>query len=332
MAGPLLSRQQILAHRHTVMGLGRKESLRPQALATAAAAGLTDSMPRAAVTSLHARVDRTPVDVLDDPMLTQVWGPRFSTYVVTESDAPVFTVGRHPDSPSGRGRAERMAALLGTASADELATGEGLGVHPNALRYATTTGMVRIVWDGARRPTIRLVARPEIEPDAARKELLRRYLRVMGPGTPDGFSAWAGLKPAAARTAFDALQTELVEVETPVGPGWILEADEAGFRSPPDPEPSVRLLPSGDTWYLCWGRDRDIVVPDAAHQAQLWTPRVWPGAVLVGTEVVGTWRRSKRAVVVEAWQDLGEDVRDDIEAEAAGLPLPDPGEGSVTFA
>ena len=55
----------------------------------------------------------------------------------------------------------------------------------------------------------------------------------------------------------------------------------------------------------------------------LWTPRVWPGALLVEGEVVGTWRRAQALVTVEPWQVLTAAQRDAIEAEAVSMPLPD---------
>ena len=111
-------------------------------------------------------------------------------------------------------------------------------------------------------------------------------------------------------------------VRTPIGDGWILAADEATFRAPPIPAAPARLLPSGDTFFLLQGADRELLVPDADRRAMLWTPRVWPGAVLVAGEVVGTWRRSQAVVTVEPWQKLTAAQRHAIEEEAASLPLP----------
>jgi hypothetical protein len=55
----------------------------------------------------------------------------------------------------------------------------------------------------------------------------------------------------------------------------------------------------------------------------LWTPRVWPGALLVEGEVAGTWRRAQAVVTVEPWQVFTPAQRDAIEAEAVSMPLPD---------
>ena len=38
------------------------------------------------------------------------------------------------------------------------------------------------------------------------------------------------------------------------------------------------------------GRDRDLLVPDKSRHKALWPVLGRPGAVLVGTEVVGMWR------------------------------------------
>ena len=87
----------------------------------------------------------------------------------------------------------------------------------------------------------------------------------------------------------------------------------------------MRLLPSGDPYYLLQGRQRDLLVPSRNRQDLLWTQRVWPGAILVNGAIVGTWRRTTRTVRAYPWRRLSRAVRDAIEAEALALPLPDEG-------
>lgn len=94
------------------------------------------------------------------------------------------------------------------------------------------------------------------------------------------------------------------------------------LRSPAEPAPA-RLLPSGDAYWLVHGHDRELLVPDAARRPQLWTPRVWPGAVLVRGEIAGIWRRDAANVTIEAWRQLSTDEREAIEAEVGTLPLPE---------
>jgi len=321
-----LGRSEILAHRRLVGSLDKRLPTGKASLERAAWAGLQDSMPRAALLSIHARVEGTQSNALEDPFLVQVWGPRYSAYVIAAVDRAVFTLGRLPDEGKARRRAEDMATRLDTVLAGRAVAhdeaGRRVGVHPNALRYGAPTGRILIRWDGARQPTVWTVPPPAIDPADARHELLRRYLHVFGPGTPEGFAEWAGVSTGQARAAFTALGSLLMPVRTPIGDRWILGADEATFRAPPVPAAPARLLPSGDTFFLLQGADRELLVPDADRRAMLWTPRVWPGAILVDGELVGTWRRSQAVVTVEPWQKLTAAQRRAVEEEAASMPLP----------
>jgi len=282
-------------------------------------------MPRAALLSIHARVGDTQPTAWEDPAFVQVWGPRFSAYVVPASDVALFTLGRLPDP--GRARtvaeetADRLDAFLAGRSMSANEAGHALGVHPNAFRYAAPTGRVLIRWDGANRPTIWTVPAPKIDPLDARAELARRYLHVLGPGTPETFSEWAGIKPPRGRAAFEAIGDELTAVRTPIGDGWVLTEDEASFTRT-RPGAPARLLPSGDAYYLLQGADRELLVPRTERRSALWTSRVWPGAVLVDGEVVGVWRRAQATVTIEPWRRLSAAERKAVEEEATSFPLP----------
>jgi hypothetical protein len=321
-----LTREQILAYRRRVQSLDQRLPPGPGSLRRAAWAGIQDSMPRAAILSIHARVDGIPPDVLDDPALVQVWGPRYSAYVVAADDVAPFTLGRLPDGGPRRERAEQMAARLAAVldgrEMPDGPAGRAVGVHPNALRYAAPSGTVLIRWDGARQTTVRTVPAPPVDPFAARLELARRYLHVFGPTTASAFTEWAGVKRAEAAAAFQALEAELVRARTPIGEAWILAADEPAFRAPAGGPAPARLLPSGDTYWLLQGADRELLVPGAAHRQLLWTPRVWPGALLVHGELAGTWRRANEKVTIQSWRALAPNERTAVEAEADGLPLP----------
>lgn len=320
-----LSRSQVLGFRRRVGGLDQRRPYDTHAVRRAAWAGLQDSMPRAALLSLHARVEGVDPQGWEAPGLVQVWGPRASVYVVAEPDVGVFTLGR---SATGAKRqqadelAARLATLLGGERRPYGEAGRALGVHPNELRRAAPTGTVLLRWDGATQPVVWTVPPPAMEPGAARAELARRHLHVFGPSGPDAFATWAGVSRRAAAAAFDALTGALTEVRTPLGDAWILAEDEDAIRAGPGPTASARLLPSGDAYYLLWGRDRELLVADPDQRRTLWTDRVWPGAVLVEGEVVATWRRQQHVVTIDPWQRLTAAGRQAVTAEAAGLPLP----------
>jgi hypothetical protein len=284
-------------------------------------------MPRAALLSIHARVEGTNPSTWEDSSLVQLWGPRYSAYVVPARDLAVFSLGRLPDDDGALRVAEDLAARLHRFLRGARMTygeaGRALGGHPNRLRYAAPTGTVLIRWDGARQATIWTVPPPEVDPRHARLELARRYLHVFGPTTAQAFAQWAGIGPQRGVAAFEGLSRRLTPVRTPVGDSWILTSDEPALRVAPGPAASARLLPSGDAYFLLQGRDRELLVPDASHRRALWTPRVWPGGVLVDGEIVGTWRRSLGTVTIEAWRRLTRATRDAVAAEAASLPLPE---------
>ena len=302
-----LTRQQILAFRRRVGGLEARVPKAPESLRRAAWAGLQDSMPRAALLSLHARVEGIEPSSWEDPSLAQLWGPRYSTYVVPKRDFALFSLGRHPESDKGRLRAERMAELLHAhlsgARMTDREVGRALGIG-NSMRYAATTGTVAIRWEGARAPVVWAVPAAEDRTGGRCRELARRYLHVFGPTTAESFARWAGISRSSGADAFASLEGSLVPVRSPLGDEWLLADDEAGHARGRDGRRAGaaaaerrRLLPARRS-------ERELLVPRADRRALLWTSRVWPGALLVEGEIRGTWRRSQHVVRIDAWERL----------------------------
>jgi DNA glycosylase AlkZ-like len=296
-----------------------------KSLRRAAWAGLQDSMPRAALLSLHARVAGVEPSTWEHSSLAQLWGPRYSTYVVPTRDFALFSLGRLPESGKSRDRAERMAErvhayLDGRRMTDrEVAGALGIG---NAIRYAAPTGTLAIRWEGARAPTVWSVPAPKISQADAQRELARRYLHVFGPTTADSFARWAGISARSAAETFASLEGALLPVRSPLGHEWLLAEDEVEMRAAETPDPPARFLPSGDAYFLLDGAERDLLVPRGDLRQRLWTSRVWPGALLVEAEIRGTWRRASHVVRIETWARLSRRTRDAIESEASVLPLP----------
>ena len=97
-----------------------------------------------------------------------------------------------------------------------------------------------------------------------------------------------------------------------------------GVARPPEPAETdglVRLLGPFDLWLQA--RDRDLVLPDRARHKGLWPTIGRPGAVLVGVDLVGTWRPKasgrKLALAVETWQAVPPSVRTLVEEQAERL-------------
>ena len=181
-----LTRTQILAFRRQVGALDERLPRGARSLRQAAWAGLQDSMPRAALLSIHARVEGIEPSSWEHPSLVQLWGPRFSVFVVAARDLALFSLGVLPETAKRRQRAEQLAAQLnaklGGRRMGHQEAGDELGLRdPNELRYAAATGTVLIRWAGARQATVWSVPPPQTSPAEARLELARRYLHVYGP-------------------------------------------------------------------------------------------------------------------------------------------------------
>jgi hypothetical protein len=321
-----VTRRQILAFRQRVGALDARLPEGAESLRRAAWAGLQDSMPRAALLSLHARVEGVEPSSWEHPSLVQLWGPRYQVYVVAKPDFPLFSLARLPEDEKGRLRAQRMAEritahLRGKRMTDR-ETGEPLSLG-NELRYATTTGTIAIRWGGARAPVVWTVDAPDVDPADARRDLARRYLRIFGPSTSERFARWAGVSRRSAVGTFASLEGSLLPVRSPLGDEWLLAEDEPEMRPAETAPAPARLLPSGDAYFLLLqSAERKLLVPREDQRQRLWTSRVWPGALLVEGEIRGTWRRSQHTVRIEAWGRLSRGVRDAVEAEACALPLP----------
>jgi hypothetical protein len=146
-----------------------------------------------------------------------------------------------------------------------------------------------------------------------RLDVVRSYLHLLGPATPKHVADYldAPVKDVKALWPEDALEV-VVDGET----RWMLSDDEPGLRA--GPVRTTRLLGPFDLFLQ--GRDRKLLVPDAAHAKALWPVLGRPGAVLVDSEIAGTWRPRKAGaklkVLVEMW---GRHSRPRIESAAERL-------------
>src|SRR5256886_6266892 len=162
-----VTRRQILAFRRRVGALDERLPKGSESLQQAAWAGLQDSMPRAALLSLHARVEGVEPSTWEDPSLIQLWGPRYQVYVVAKPDFALFSLARLPDNEKGRLRAEQMAERLHAGLRGGRMTDRELGKAlriGNAMRYATTTGTIAIRWGGGAAPEVRSAPAPRSLP------------------------------------------------------------------------------------------------------------------------------------------------------------------------
>jgi hypothetical protein len=150
--------------------------------------------------------------------------------------------------------------------------------------------------------------------DAARAELVRKWLRTFGPGTRDDIKWWTGWSLAATKKALAAI--DVVEVDLDGGAIGYLLADDLEPSDPPDPW--VALLPALDAttmgstdrdWYL--GEYRAALFDTAGNAG----PTIWVDGHIVG----GWWQRDDGEIGVNVLEDVGAESRRAIDAEAARL-------------
>ena len=126
---------------------------------------------------------------------------------------------------------------------------------------------------------------PPVDPVAARRELLRRYLHSYAPSTPAQFASWLGVHVGDVRPWWGLVEDDLTATDHG-GRSWMLTDDLDALRAARMPR-GVRLLPPSDPYTQ--SRDRDTIVPPG-RQREVWRATGSPGTALVDGEVVGTWR------------------------------------------
>jgi Winged helix DNA-binding domain len=140
---------------------------------------------------------------------------------------------------------------------------------------------------------------PSMKPEAARAELVRRWLATYGPATTTDLKWWTGWPLGQTKAALAAV--DAVEVELEDGPGWVLPDDLGRTRKP---KPWVALLPSLDSATMGW-KERDWYLGEraAAHFDRSGNAgsTVWADG-----RVVGAWaQRADGEIVFELVEDVG---------------------------
>ena len=328
-------RAQILRYRARVSHLDEK--LPAGSFAKAAWGGLQDSVPRAGVISLHARVEGTNPDSWEDPSVVQIWFRGGADYIVPRSDAGIFTLGSFPRDVERGKELERLADDI-----HRLTKGRMLPVRevqallkhaqPIQLRNSALTGRVLIRWDASHIWLIP-VERPDIDVEDARRELARRFLHWLGPATKQGLARWTGVQLRDATETWTSIEGELVPVEVGGERRFLLEADVEALENAA-PIEGVRLLPFDDPFTKL---DKELLVHDPGRRAKAvppsgHSPGYIPGAVLVDGEIVGAWQRQQRKVTIHPFWKPSTALREAIEQEALTFPIEGTSLASVTWA
>ncbi|MFI6783327.1 winged helix DNA-binding domain-containing protein [Micromonospora sp. NPDC050276] len=149
-----------------------------------------------------------------------------------------------------------------------------------------------------------------------RFDLIRAYLRLLGPATPKQVADYLDAPVKDVKAHWPA---DVVDVTVGREVRSLLAADEEALESADGR--GTRLLGPFDLFLQA--KDRATLVPDAPRAKELWPVLGRPGAVLVDGELVGTWRPRKSGktftVAVQPWQKLSDATRKAITAQAEHL-------------
>ena len=174
------------------------------------------------------------------------------------------------------------------------------GVRPAVIEGAIVYGPPR----GAAATFVRaeswLGPQPAPSVEAARAELLRRFLSAFGPATAHDFAKWSGLAVGDARASLDATRGELTQVSVAGAPGWILEADARELAASELDADAVRLLGPFDSFLLAHATKEHLV--SASGYKRVYRPQGWiSAAVLRGGQIIGVWttRSTGRTMAVD---------------------------------
>lgn len=120
----------------------------------------------------------------------------------------------------------------------------------------------------------------EVDQDAARRDLVTRWLGAFGPGSLTDIKWWTGWGVGVTKQALKA--SRAVEVEMESGPGFVLAEDLAAIPAAPD---WVALLPALDPTVMGWKERRWYL---GNHHGELFDRNgnagatVWHNGLIVG--------------------------------------------------
>ena len=161
--------------------------------------------------------------------------------------------------------------------------------------------------------------------EAARRELLLRYLATYGPATVQDAAYWSGLKVSEMRSVLHELEPHLVEVtvEGQRGRYWLCRQDVPALLDTGTAQPvPLRLLPRFDPLLLGHKDKRRILNP--AHRSRVFRPAGEVTAtLLVDGRVAASWRTARErqtlAIILRPFASLPVDVLDQCQREGTSL-------------
>ena len=146
------------------------------------------------------------------------------------------------------------------------------------------------------------LAWPELDPDDANRQLIRRYLAVAAPATAQDISHFFNARMSHVKRWLGQLADELVAVECGAKKGLLaLRADAELLQRAisADVDWPVRMLPMWDGMMMTHA-DKTWTLPDTSEHKLVWRrAAVVAPVVLVRGQIVATWRHKLKAKRVD---------------------------------
>jgi len=156
---------------------------------------------------------------------------------------------------------------------------------------------------------------PDVDLDAAREHLVRRYLGGFGPASRNDIADWAGLPLKEIATVLARIRVRRFRDE---GGTELVDLPRAPIPDADTPAP-VRFLPVWDASLLVHAR-RTGILPET-HRPKVFntkTPQSVQTFIVDGT-VAGTWSFEKGGIRVAPFGRLDPSIRRELDDEADGL-------------
>ncbi|HEY1013875.1 MAG TPA: winged helix DNA-binding domain-containing protein [Herpetosiphonaceae bacterium] len=301
--------------------------------------GLQAQLLPAAEQALWARTDRGGAGALaaglwEERTLAKTWLMRGTLHIVPAADLPLYAAARqafpakrppsyytyHGVTPEelaaieegvrevlgaeGMTREELADALARRAGRDSLratlGSGWGALLKPSAAAGDLCFGPNRGQQVTFVRPERWLGSWETIEPQAAIREVARRYLNAYGPASADDFARWWGATPAQGKRVFRELGATLAPVEIDGWQAMALAETLDELAGATLAAPVVNLLPGFDPYVIALLRQEALL--DPALRDQVSRPQGWIAPVLlVDGRMAGVWdtERTKDAITAQ---------------------------------
>jgi Winged helix DNA-binding domain len=232
-------------------------------------------------------------------------------------DAVAATMRSVVVGPTGKGEVSaRVAAMMDPPYLRFCRACNATHLYEMPFRLAALRAGLELVADTSPPVLARIPLFTRAATASPRHEVIRGYLRLLGPATPKHVASYldAPVKEVTAGWPGDT-----VEVSVDGEQRWVLAGDESSLAT--GAVRTTRLLGPYDLFVQA--KDRSLLVDDPARTKALWPVLGRPGAVLLDGEVAGMWRprtsSKKLTVRVELWTSPSKAIRKAINGQAERL-------------